>query len=327
MSDDLQQNADVFQWANQVDATKNELEIELFLFNRNYTPYYMSYTDRLVPKLKALFLYDVVNHIQMGAATGLAVKPFEKSEGADNTLEFTELENVQRAETLLYLINGEKDDIVHFNENEHEIKRMRGIVARFKAPTGEPFYIMKSLSPAQIMRATAALALSDDGVLDEQTSTSLRITPDNQVLIVGDRVFVFNEAKFISLFDYDARKSLVLANKIAEIEKHFKLSYPEGVTLEYLADHSKALTNKIMKVDPQSVTQDQVIEHADNFGVDIMADDAGAIIIMDARDAVIFLNLLNDDYVESDMTGTHYLIKTKTTITESGDDQTKLNIR
>ncbi len=324
---DNQQEADVFQWANQVDATKNELEIELFLFNRNYTPYYLSYSDRVVPRLKALFLYDIVNHVQMGAATGLAIKPFEKSEGESNTLEFTELENVQRAETLLYLINGEKDDIVHFNENEHEIKRMRGIVARFKAPTGEPFYIMKSLSAAQIMRATAALALSDDGVLDEQVSTSLRITPDNQVLIVGDRVFVFNEAKFISMFQYDARQSLVLANKIAEIEKHFKLVYPEGVTLEYLVDHSKQLTNKIMKVDPQSVTQDQVLEHADSFGVELMTDDAGAIIIMDARDALIFVNLLNDDYIESDMTGAHYLVKTKQTISESGDNQTKLDVR
>ena len=32
---------DIFLWANQTDARKNDLAIELFLFNKNYTPYSM----------------------------------------------------------------------------------------------------------------------------------------------------------------------------------------------------------------------------------------------------------------------------------------------
>ena len=41
----------------------------------------------------------------------------------------------------------------------------------------------------------------------------LRITPDNQVLIVGEDIFVFNETKFVRLFGYDAKKFAVAEEK------------------------------------------------------------------------------------------------------------------
>ena len=43
-----------------------------------------------------------------------------------------------------------------------------------------------------------------------------------------------------------------------------------------------------------------------------MTDDAtGEIIIIDAKDAAKFVNLLNDDYVTSDMTGIKYELRAK----------------
>ena len=46
----------------------------------------------------------------------------------------------------------------------------------------------------------------------------------------------------------------------------------------------------------------------EEIGVDLMTDDNGAIIIMDERDLTKFVNLLNDDYMESPMTGLRYEI-------------------
>ena len=46
--------------------------------------------------------------------------------------------------------------------------------------------------------------------------------------------------------------------------------------------------------------------------LEIMTDDAaGAIILMDGKEAAKFVNLLNDDYVTSDMTGIKYELKGK----------------
>ena len=36
---DARETTDIFQWANLTDARKNELQVEFFLFNRNFTPY------------------------------------------------------------------------------------------------------------------------------------------------------------------------------------------------------------------------------------------------------------------------------------------------
>jgi hypothetical protein len=52
-----------------------------------------------------------------------------------------------------------------------------------------------------------------------------------------------------------------------------------------------------------------------------MTDDAtGEIIIMDAKDAAKFVNLLNDDYVTSDMTGIKYELKGKKELRPSGGE-------
>ena len=103
---------DIFLWANNTDGIKNELDVEFFLFNKNYTPYSTSFASDLNAQIKPLFLYDLINFVNLGAGTGLSVRDFELSEGEDNVLLRTDLEKVGRAETLLHLIEKERHDIV-----------------------------------------------------------------------------------------------------------------------------------------------------------------------------------------------------------------------
>ncbi len=67
----------------------------------------------------------------MGAGTGLGVRDFELSDGEENVLLRTDLDKVGRAETLIYVIENQREDIVEFSEEEHEFKRIKGILARF----------------------------------------------------------------------------------------------------------------------------------------------------------------------------------------------------
>ena len=59
------------------------------------------------------------------------------------------------------------------------------------------------------------------------------------------------------------------------------------------------------------MAQDQIIDVADELGLELMLDEDGAIIIMNEKDMRTFINLLNDDYVESGLTGQRYEIKSK----------------
>ena len=51
---------DVFLWANEIDEVKNNVSAELFLFNKNYTPYKIKYSDKSLNEIMLSDLYDQV---------------------------------------------------------------------------------------------------------------------------------------------------------------------------------------------------------------------------------------------------------------------------
>lgn len=51
--------------------------------------------------------------------------------------------------------------------------------------------------------------------------------------------------------------------------------------------------------------------YADQMQLEIMSDNSGAIIIMDGNDLDMFVNLINEDYINSEITGRRYEVKTK----------------
>ena len=305
---------DIFLWANKIDAQKNDLNIELFLFNKNYTPYFMPLKGNVEQQLRPLFLFDYINFVNLGAGTGLSVRDYELSEGEDNVLLRTELNKVGRAETLIHLIEHERDDIVEFSETEHEFKRMKGILARFTDPSNpgsKPFYSVKLLAQNQTIKSAMAWEFSDGKFGAFKAEVGFKVPDDNQVLIIDQDIFAFNPSKFERMFGYEYKKQVIADKKVAEIEKEYKLSFPEGLDLNSLVKERKKTINKLQKLEVGEIKQEQVLEYADEMQLDLMSDDGGAIIIMDGNDLDTFVNLINEDYVESKITGKRYEIKSK----------------
>lgn len=309
---EMQEPTDIFLWANQADAHKEALEVDLFLFTKGYTVYATNYAKELKAQLKVLFLYDMISQVQTGAATGMHVRDFEAAAAEENVLERTTLDKVDHAQEVIEQIRYGEESLEVFREGDHEFKKVKGIVARFSRPGVEPFFVAKILPQSQVLKGATAWMYNGDSFQPFSADAGLRITPDNQVLIAGNDIFAFSESKFIRLFGYDAKQFAVAEEKIAEIEQSFKLKFPEGMTFDALVRDTKSLVSKLQKVNVGLVTQDQVIEQADEMGLELMTDEnTGEIIIMDAKDAAKFVNLLNDDYVTSDMTGIRYELKGK----------------
>ena len=304
---------DIFLWANNIDGIKKELDVEFFLFNKHYTPYATSFNSELNSQIKPLFLYDLINFVTMGAGTGLSVRDFELSDGEDNVLLRTDLENVGRAETLLHLIEHQRNDIVEFSESEHEFKRIKGIMARFshKDSSKKPFYVIKQIAQGSVLKGATAWEFQDGKFGAFQAEVGLKIPADNQVLIVEENIFAFNESKFERIFNYDYKKQAMADQKVTEIEKHFRLSFPDGMDLQSLVRDRKKTVNKLQKIEIGAISQEQVVEYSDNMQLELMTDDAGAIIIMDGNDLDTFVNLINEDYITSEVTGRRYEVKLK----------------
>ena len=312
-SETPRETTDIFLWANNTDGIKKELDVEFFLFNKNYTPYSTNFMSDLNAQIKPLFLYDMINFVNLGAGTGLSVLDFELSETEENTLLRTDLEKVGRAETLIHLIENERHDIVEFSQEEHEFKRIKGIAARFthKDNPKKAFYSVKAISQGQVLNGATSWEFRDGKFGAFQADVGLKMPTDNQVLIIDKDIFVFNQGKFEKLFNYDYKKQLLADQKVEEILKHFKLSFPDGLDLQSLVRERKKIVNKLQKMEIGEVSQEQAIEYADSMQLELMSDDAGAIIIMDGNDLDTFVNLINEDYMTSEITGKRFEIKTK----------------
>ena len=310
---ELNKPTDIFLWANNIDGIKKELDVEFFLFNKYYTPYFTSFNSELNSQIKPLFLYDLINFVAMGAGTGLSVRDFEFSEKEEDILLRTDLENVGRAETLLHLIENQRSDIVEFSEKEHEFKRIKGIVARFthKNLSMQPFYTIKLISQSNIIKGTTAWEFNNGKFGIFQAEVGLKVPIDNQVLIIDKDIFIFNQSKFERLFNYDYKKQAIAEIKVSEIEKQFRLSFPDGLNLQSMVLERKKTINKLQNLELGKITQKQVIEYADEMQLDIMTDESEAIIIMDGNDLDTFVNLINEDYITSEITNRRFEVKTK----------------
>lgn len=313
---------DIFLWANNLVQLKEELKIELFLINKNSVVYKTSRSKALELHLHSILIDPILEYVLEGADNGLTVRGFEEAEAEQMVLQKTKLIKVAKAREVLSWLRTQEAEIEQFVEEEHDLKRIKGVIARVSHPDMEkPFYVAKVLPSSNIMKGNTGWLVRGGKFVPFDAEGALRIPTDNQILIVDQDIFVFNQVKLEQLFNYNAKKAAIAEKKVAEIQDNFKLSFEEGASLNAMVMEKKALVNKLQKIDPTNVKQDELLNHADELGIEMMTDSNGSIIIMDTKDLTKFVNLLNDDYYESPMTGLKYEIKSKKPLKlEESDD-------
>lgn len=315
------QESDIFLWANNLVQVKEELRIELYLFNKNNVVYKTSRSKDLELHLHQLLIDPILEYVLEGADTGLIVRGFEEAEAEGGVLMRTRLKNVVKAREILSWLNHQATEIEQFVEEEHDLKRMKGVFARISHPSlPQPFYVVKQLPATNVMKGNAGWLVRSGKFVPFDADGALRIPGENHLLILEQDIYVFNQAKLEALFNYNAKKASIAEKKVAEIEANFKLSFLEGLTMNAIVREKKNLINKLQKLDPTAIKQDELLGHAEEMGVELLTDDNGAIIIMDAKDMTAFVNLLNDDYMESPLTGIKYEIKSKRPLKPAEDD-------
>lgn len=312
---------DVFHWANEIDEIKNNVSVELFLFNKNYTPFRVRYSDALTASVKAMFMQEATGYIIKEADKGLECREYEKSDGEDKVIYRTKLSNVGRAETLIHLIEHEYRNIDSWNDHVDEFKKTKGILAKFSYPgeDGETkvFYIAKAISPSSALKGGTSWELNGESFEPFSAEVALKMPDDNQVAIIDGTVIIFNQSKFENLFQYDYKSQVIADEKAKEITNKYKLSFAEGLTLNSLLQDRKPLVKKLQALDiATEMPQEKLVDYADDMQLELMTDDDGSIIIMDDKDLTMFVNLLSEDYFVSPVNGRRYEIKSKKLLSE-----------
>ena len=310
---------DVFQWANSVDEVKNNISVELFLFNKNYTPYKVRYSDVLMQTIRSMFMLEAVEFVIKEADKGLECREYELSDGEDKVIYRIDLEKVGRAETLIHLIENEYKDIAFFTDNEYEFKRIKGIVAKFTYPGDEgqkTFYIAKGLAASSALKGKLSWELNGESFEPLTADVAIKVPEGNETAIVDGNIVIFNQSKFEKLFQYDYKQQVISEQKAKELQDAYSLSFPEGLTLNALLEDKKPLVKKLQTVEIGEMKQDQLLDYADEMQLELMTDDDGKIIIMDDKDLNMFVNLLSEDYFVSPVNGRRYEIKSKKLLDE-----------
>jgi hypothetical protein len=303
------QETDVFAWANNLVQFKDELKVELFLFNKNYIVYRTQLGAELGKQLEPIFLDNLLEFVLEGAADGLIVRSFEEAEAQQKVLQRTLLSNVEKAREVINWLKTQEHEIELFNDEEHDFSRIKGIIARVSHPQlDKKFYVIKQLPQSQIMRGKVGWMVRQGKFVAFDADAAIRIPVDNQLLLLDQDLYVFNQSKLKSLFGYDAKEASIAKAKIAEIEANFRLVFDMGNDLQTLIKGKKTLIKKLQQIEPSRIKQDNLLSHGEEIGVELMTNDTGAIIIMDEKDLTKFVNLVNDDYIESPLTGQKYEI-------------------
>jgi hypothetical protein len=303
---------DVFAWANNMTQYKDQLQFDLFFFSKNNVLYRTSRHQDLNKQMEPIFIDGLVEAVLEGAGSGMIVRGFEEAEAEDHVLQRTNIHNVDKALEVLNWIKTQEHEIEMFNDDDHDIKRMKGVLVRVTHPSlDKPFYVIKAMPQSQVMKGKTGWMMRDGRFVPFDADAALRIPADNQLLLLDQDLYVFSQPKLKALFGYDAKEASIAEKKVREIEANFRLSFAEGLTMQALVKGKRSTIKKLQNIEPTSMTQEAMMDHAEEMGIDLMLDDSGAIIIMDDSDLTKFVNLLNDDYVESALTGLKYEIKSK----------------
>jgi len=312
----MQEPADIFLWANTTEGIKDDLKLDLFLINKQHTVYSIGLDTDIASQSREWFLLNMLKQVELGVGLGMSVRNFEQAEAEDNVIQRAELQFVAAASEVIHQIENAEADIEPFREADHEFKRIKAMIARFSRPGSQPFYAVKLVQQSQTVKGASAWSLSGNRFGAFEPDVALRVQPDSQVLILDGYIFVFNQAKFEKIFNYDVKKQAIADKKVAEIEAQFRLSFADGQSLNTLIKGKKRLINKLQNIDPSNIKQEDLENHAETMGLELLNDDSGAIIILDDKDLDTFITLLNDDYITSDMTGIRYKISGKKPLEE-----------
>lgn len=316
------QETDVFAWANNLVQYKDELKVELFFISKNYVLYKTSLAEGLKKQLEPIFIDEMLEFILEGIDKGLIVRGFEQAEAEELVLQRTQVYRVEKLRETLGWLKTQEHEIVLFKEGEHDINHMKGVLARVSHPEmKQPFYVAKVLPKSQVMKGKTGWMLRGDKFIPFDADAALRLPSDSQMLVLNQDLYVFNQSKLKSLFGYDAKEQAIAESKIREIEETYRLSFAEGLGIQSLVKDKKALVKKLQKLEVGKVSQDQILQQSEDLDLGVMPDDSGAIIIMDDKDIAKFINLMNDDYMESPVTGERYEIIKKRLLRPDKEDE------
>jgi hypothetical protein len=177
------------------------------------------------------------------------------------------------------------------------------------------FYLLKKITPAKVLSTGGALAvIFSDNVFKKLESDILTLDGTFDVLSFDNMLYFENKQKFERALLYETVKQEVAIATLDEINEIGILDNFDMVK-EFLKDDYHSI-NKLNKIKSKPYFRTLTFSHCksitDQYGLNLSYDEAtGRFLIQNKKEAKMFIKVLNDDFLKSEMTNLKYSANSK----------------
>lgn len=177
------------------------------------------------------------------------------------------------------------------------------------------FYLLKKITPSKILSTGGTLAvIFSDNVFKKLESDILTIDGTFDVLAYNNMLYFENKQKFERALLYETVKQEVAIATLDEINEIGILDNFDMVR-DFLRDDYHSI-NKLNRIKSKPYFRTLTFQHCkqitDQYGLNLSYDVAtGRFNIQNKREAKMFIKVLNDDFLKSEMTNIKYSANSK----------------
>ena len=316
----MEQTNDIFEYIRRLggDTIKSSaLDVQMLVLNSSLEVFKANTSRDMKDDLLSNFLTPIANLITRGPDRGLAVVDYDPVNAPEHEVIWRLPSNdVPAFESVYDQLSRPVDEIPSYVDENGDMEGVTAIGLRIQSEHGE-ILVFQRIIPNYILKNSRKYGVIFNGANFSklESPAAFQISRDNHVFYFADNLYVLNQNHFEYIFDYQEKKAAVASDKLTDVEKTYanNLIIKEGKTLMELIAGDKRAINKLQVLDYSIDLNEAVLTKIKlEWDVDIKIDaSTGKMIIEEKKDVKELINILNDDYLLSDLTKGKYAASSK----------------
>lgn len=212
------------------------------------------------------------------------------------------------------------ESLTVFSEDDSFISNLRFYVMAFRPKKGDTVIFFRTYTPKkELNRSTLFAIVSQKGTYDRFTNKLFLFDQHIDCMVRGDDLFIFNKDKFQKIFRFyelliaGAKRTLQTIQQRIPIDNFAAFEVACEGHLQKLSKLKNIASKPYLQV--VTMTDLKKVIHKYKLPIRTIGKGKDEKIQFDASDKWAILRLLDDDYLESVMTGNSYEVNSKRPIT------------
>lgn len=316
----MNQNNDIFNFVNLIGGENlqtKDMAVQLVVMNKDFDLFRATTKNDMTNGLIESFLGPISKLLVNGPDRGLQVLDYDPVTKPEHEVIWTlPAEEVPAFQVVQQQLEQPFDELPVYEDESGDLDGVTTLALQIQTPHGD-IVIFQRIMPNYILKKSRKLSVIFDGAsfgkLDEPAA--FQISKNNHAFYFNGKIYVLDQPAFEYIFDYQDKKADIAEEKLTQIETSClgSILLEEGKTLSALLAGDKTAINKLQKLDENSTLNTATLPKIKlEWDRDIKIDPStGKMIIETKGDVKELINILNDDYLLSNVTAGRYAVHSK----------------